>query len=72
MISAAIIAVCCVAIGVLYVVATNRKYERLLKEKKEKEIRDAEEELRRALRENKQDVLLHATLYDRLKRLRGK
>ena len=38
MISAAIIAVCVVAMGVLYVVATNRKYERLLKEKKEKEV----------------------------------
>ena len=71
MIYAAIIAVCCVAMGILYFIATNAKYERLMAEKKAKAIQDVEAQLRKALKENRQDVLLHAALYDRLKRLRG-
>lgn len=71
MVAVAIIAVSVVALAVLHVVATTRKYERLKAERKAKEIQDARDELAKALKEHPQDVLLHATLYDRVKRLRN-
>lgn len=71
MVAIAVIAVSVVAMGVIYTIASNRSYERALKAKKEKELQDAKDELARALKEHPQDVLLHATIYDRIKRMRN-
>jgi hypothetical protein len=70
MISVAIIAVSVVGVGILLTFATERKYSRLRQQEKERAIKDAEAKLLEARRNHPQDILLHATLRDTLKRLR--
>jgi Zn-dependent oligopeptidase len=54
----------------LCIVATERKYARQKAKELADALRQAESDLKKALKEHPQDVLLHSTLYDRVKRLR--
>lgn len=67
------LAVCLIALfglGGLYVYASERNHQRRLAEVKAQKIKEAEDALRKALKEHPQDILLHTSLSDRLKRLR--
>lgn len=66
-------AVCLVALfglGGLHVYASERNHQRRLAEVKAQKIKEAEDALRKAIKDYPQDILLHASLSDRLKRLR--
>lgn len=66
----ATIALCVVVLFLAYMAQSARAHEREEKERLRKEYEDAKENLRKALREHPEDILLHDALGDRVRRLR--
>jgi Zn-dependent oligopeptidase len=54
----------------LIIFATERKHQRLKEKEQADAIKQAENELKKALKDHPQDVVLHSALYERVKRLR--
>jgi hypothetical protein len=67
----ALIAICFVALGILYFIATERKHKRIKAERKVEAIKNAEERLKRARIEYPHDILLHLNLRENIVRLRN-